>query len=64
MTNAYEWVRKNKGVNLGDSYPYEEKDGKACRFKKAAAQGSITKFTEIDEGDEEALRKAVQEGRR
>lgn len=60
MTNAFEWIKDNKGVNLNDQYPYEANE-KSCRFKKASAQGAITKFAEIDEGDEKELERVIRE---
>lgn len=59
MTNAYEWVRRNKGVDTEASYPYEEKDGLQCRFKKSDVGGVCRTFMEIQEGNEDALRQAV-----
>lgn len=62
MTNAYEYVRRNRGVDTEASYPYEEKDGLQCRFKRANVGGECTTFMEIQEGNEEALRQAVATG--
>lgn len=64
MTNAYDYVRRNRGVDTEASYPYEEKDTETCRFLRANVGGDLITFMEIQEGNEEALRQAVATGKK
>lgn len=63
MTNAYHYVKVNRGVDTEASYPYEEKDNTKCRFQRANVGGECVTHMEIQEGNEEALRQAVATGK-
>ncbi|XP_072453050.1 procathepsin L-like [Notamacropus eugenii] len=58
MDHAFEYVKKNGGIDIEESYPYEEKDGD-CRFKPETAVANITGYVDIPSGDEKALKVAV-----
>ncbi|XP_044755985.1 procathepsin L-like [Coccinella septempunctata] len=58
MTDAYEYVKTQPGLDTWDSYPYEGKDGE-CRFKQESVEAYCTGFVELPEGDEKALEYAV-----
>jgi C1A family cysteine protease len=58
MTSAYEYVRRNPGVDTEASYPYEEK-ASTCRFDPANVGANCIDWMEIQEGDEIALEQAV-----
>lgn len=58
MTNAYEYVIKNPGVDTEASYPYEEKQSR-CRFDPANVGSECIAYMEIQIGNEEALKQAV-----
>jgi len=64
MDNAFEWVEKN-GLALESAYPYTSGTGITglCQEdKKAAPAVTITGFTDVPEGDEDALKSAVALG--
>ncbi|XP_068943861.1 procathepsin L-like [Petaurus breviceps papuanus] len=58
MTNAFEYVRKNGGIDTEESYPYEGMDND-CRFKPETAIANVTAYVNIPSGKERALAKAV-----
>lgn len=58
MTNAYDYVRTNPGVDTEDSYPYEEK-ASTCRFDPANVGSECIAHMEIAPGNEVALKQAV-----
>jgi len=58
MDNAFDYIKKNKGIDTEASYPYTAQDG-TCHFKKSAVGATVTGFVDIPSGDEDALKKAV-----
>lgn len=58
MTNAFEYVRKNPGIDTEDSYPYEA-DNTTCRFNPSTVGSKVMTYMEIMPGSEVALRQAV-----
>ncbi|KAG5683483.1 hypothetical protein PVAND_012760 [Polypedilum vanderplanki] len=58
MTNAYEYVARNPGVDTEASYPYEQRNS-TCRFKRENVGGECMTHMEIQIGNEEALKQAV-----
>jgi len=58
MDDAFAYIKKNKGIDTEESYPYEGKNGK-CRFQAATVGAVDTGFTDIKKGDEDALKTAV-----
>ena len=46
MDDAFTYIKKNKGIDTEESYPYEGKNGK-CRFQAATIGATDTGFTDI-----------------
>lgn len=62
MTNAYEYVARNPGIDTEASYPYEARNS-SCRFNRATVGGECMTHMEIQIGNEEALKQAVATGK-
>lgn len=58
MDYAFTYVRKNKGIDTEDSYPYTAKDGK-CRFRASDVGATDVGFTDVTHKSESALQSAV-----
>ncbi|XP_068944084.1 procathepsin L-like [Petaurus breviceps papuanus] len=58
MDNAFEYVKKNGGIDTEESYPYEGKDSD-CRYKQECSGANVTGYVDIPSGQENALKKAV-----
>jgi len=58
MDLAFKYIRDNGGIDTEQSYPYEAEEDQ-CRFKKDDIGAEDKGFTDIPEGDEEALKQAV-----
>lgn len=58
MDNAFTYIKTNKGIDTEESYPYEGKNAK-CRFQAATIGAVDTGFTDIAQGDEDALKTAA-----
>jgi len=58
MDSAFEYIKKNKGIDTEASYPYTAEDG-TCHFKKGNVGATVTGYVDIPSGDEDALKKAV-----
>merc|ERR1712002_106256 len=58
MDNAFRYIKANGGIDTEDSYPYEARD-RPCRFKPADVGATVAGYTDIPEGDEEALTQAL-----
>jgi len=58
MDNAFEYIKKNKGVDTEKSYPYVGRDGR-CHFNKKYVGADDKGFVDLPEGDEEKLKIAV-----
>jgi len=58
MDNAFNYIKKNKGIDTEESYPYEGQDDK-CRYKKKTAGAEDVGFVDVKSGDEDALVKAI-----
>lgn len=59
MDSAFQYIKKNHGIDTEASYPYTAEDGPRCLFKKANVGATCTGYVDIPTGDEEALKKAV-----
>ncbi|CAH1389741.1 unnamed protein product [Nezara viridula] len=59
MDSAFEYVKKNNGIDTEESYPYEAKNNPACRFKNATVGATITGYKDLQSGNESALQSAV-----
>ena len=58
MTNAFEYIERNPGVDTESSYPYEAKNT-TCRFDPANVGANCQTHMEIMIGNELALKQAV-----
>lgn len=58
MDQAYEYIKKNGGIDTEKCYPYEAEDGQ-CRFKTACIGATCTGYTDIAHKNETALQVAV-----
>jgi len=58
MDNAFRYIKDNGGIDTEESYPYEARDGK-CRFKPENVGATDVGFTDIPQGDEDALTQAL-----
>ncbi|XP_064596578.1 procathepsin L-like [Liolophura sinensis] len=58
MDQAFEYIKKNGGVDTEASYPYKAKNER-CRFKAADVGATDTGFSDIKRGSESELQAAV-----
>jgi cathepsin L len=58
MDQAFEYIKKNDGIDTEKSYPYEARDGK-CRFKKENVGAHCTGKVDIPENNEAKLTEAL-----
>ncbi|MEE6514923.1 hypothetical protein FKM82_023375, partial [Ascaphus truei] len=58
MTNAFEYVRDNKGIDSEEAYPYVGED-QDCSYDPAGSPATCKSYKVIKEGSEKALKKAV-----
>ncbi|NXE44166.1 CATS protein, partial [Ptilorrhoa leucosticta] len=58
MTEAFQYIIDNGGIESEESYPYTAQNG-TCRYNASARAASCSRFVELPEGDEAALRDAV-----
>ncbi|RXN30341.1 cathepsin S-like protein [Labeo rohita] len=61
MNDAFQYVIGNGGIDSESSYPYEGVQGQ-CRYDPSQRAANCTKYYNIPEGDEEALKQAVANG--
>jgi len=60
--DAYEYIKKNGGIDTEESYPYEAQDGQSdgtCRYNPDHIGARVSGFTRVKTGDEDALKHAV-----
>ncbi|GFU50482.1 cathepsin L [Nephila pilipes] len=58
MDQAFEYIKKNGGIDTEQSYPYTAEDG-TCHYKKSSSGATCKGFEDIPSGDEKALQQAV-----
>ncbi|KAM5128991.1 cathepsin K-like [Mantella aurantiaca] len=58
MTNAFEYVRDNKGIDSEAAYPYAGED-QTCNYTVAGKAAKCKSYKEVQEGNEKALKTAV-----
>nr|QBG49577.1 cathepsin L [Penaeus penicillatus] len=58
---AFHYIKANKGIVTGDSYPYEAQDGQ-CRFDATNVGATDTGCVAVEHGSESAVKKAVAIG--
>jgi len=54
MDQAFDYIKKNKGIDTEESYPYEGEDEK-CRYKKKNAGADDIGYVDVPSGDEDKL---------
>jgi len=62
MTSAFDYIKKNKGIDTEASYPYTATGPNACKFKPADIGSTITTYTNIASGSESDLVAKITEG--
>ncbi|NWI39444.1 CATS protein, partial [Picathartes gymnocephalus] len=58
MTEAFQYIIDNGGIESDESYPYTAQNG-TCHYNASARAASCSRFQELPPGDEAALREAV-----
>ncbi|XP_028968920.1 cathepsin L [Galendromus occidentalis] len=58
MDKAFEYIKKNGGIDTEESYPYTGRKGK-CMFKKKNIGARVTGHVDVPAEDEQALKLAV-----
>uniref|UniRef100_A0A3P9B5E1 Cathepsin L.1 n=1 Tax=Maylandia zebra TaxID=106582 RepID=A0A3P9B5E1_9CICH len=58
MDYAFQYIQANGGIDTEESYPYEAEDGK-CRYNPDNIGATSTGYTDVSQGDEDALKEAV-----
>jgi len=58
MDNVFRYVKANGGIDTEQSYPYMAKAGH-CSFNPANSAATVSGFTDIPQGDENALTQAI-----
>ncbi|KAM4664645.1 cathepsin K-like isoform 1-T2 [Discoglossus pictus] len=58
MTNAFEYVRDNKGIDSEEAYPYVGED-EECKYDPSGRVAKCKSYKNVTEGSEKALKKAV-----
>jgi len=59
MDNAFEYIKVNHGVDTEASYPYKGRQQKKCLFKRENVGADDKGFSDLESGNEEALKVAV-----
>ncbi|XP_048362978.1 cathepsin S-like [Sphaerodactylus townsendi] len=58
MTNAFQYIIDNKGIESEASYPYTAKEG-PCRYNPSARAATCSRYVQLPSSDEAALKVAV-----
>uniref|UniRef100_F7DWC9 Cathepsin K n=1 Tax=Ornithorhynchus anatinus TaxID=9258 RepID=F7DWC9_ORNAN len=58
MTNAFQYVHDNRGIDSEDAYPYVGQD-EPCRYSPTGKAAKCRGYREVPVGDEKALKRAV-----
>lgn len=58
MTNAFQYIIDNHGIDSDASYPYQAKEG-PCRYSASARAATCSRYVELPPSDEAALKAAV-----
>jgi cathepsin L len=59
MDQAFQYIIDNNGIDTEKSYPYTATGPNSCRFNSANVGATISSFTDVSSGDENALLSAV-----
>ncbi|KAM9368342.1 cathepsin S [Phaethornis superciliosus] len=58
MTNAFQYIIDNQGIDSEESYPYTAQNG-TCEYNSSARAATCSRYVELPFADEEALKEAV-----
>ncbi|NXG00700.1 CATS protein, partial [Sakesphorus luctuosus] len=58
MTEAFQYIIDNHGIEADESYPYTAQNG-TCHYNASASVASCSRYVELPPGDEAALRDSV-----
>lgn len=58
MTNAFDYVKQNRGIDSEESYPYVGQD-QSCQYNPKGKAAKCRKYVNITEGSEKDLKHAV-----
>jgi len=61
MTQAMDYIIKNKGIDTESSYTYTARDG-TCKFKSANVGATLTSYSNVQSGSESSLQTAGVSG--
>jgi cathepsin L len=61
MTQAMQYIISNGGIDTESSYPYTAEDG-TCNYQASNSGSTLTAFTNVASGDENALQTSVYSG--
>ena len=56
--DAFDYIKKQDGIDTEESYPYKGKEGK-CRYNPDHIGARVSGYTTVPSGDENALKHAV-----
>ena len=56
---AFKYIKDNGGIDTEESYLYEARDNKGCRYRKKDVGATDIGFVDIPHGDEDALKAAL-----
>jgi len=59
MDYAFEYIINNRGIDTEASYPYQTAGPLTCQYNAANKGGSLTGYTDVTSGDENALLNAA-----
>jgi len=59
MDYAFQYIKENHGVDTETSYPYKARQQRKCAFKKQDVGADDKGYTDLPQGDEDALKTAV-----
>jgi len=62
MTQAFDYIKKNKGIDTEVSYPYIHSGPNHCMFKNNTIGATITSYTNVKSGNESDLVATIIEG--
>ena len=59
MDNAFSYIKDQGGIDTENSYPYEAVEDGTCRYSPSQIGATDVGFTDVDSGDEDALKSAI-----